>query len=356
MKKLKLLIFIACLATTLTACDTKVAYPESSSDQIAKEDALAQTDDSDEDKDTLAQTDDSDENKTDDSDKKKSDDSSDTSDAQTDETQSDDSDSDEATISTDNNTATADSGMTPFEAHGKLTLNGTKIVDANNEPFQIKGVSTHGIAWFPQYVNADAFASVRNDWNGNCMRLAMYSDEDNGYCSGGNKDNLKQLVKDGVQYATDLGMYVIIDWHVLGEQNPNVHKDEAKQFFAEMSSLYADYDNVLYEICNEPNGNVNWSSIKKYAEEVIPVIRKNDSDALIIVGTPTWSQDVDQAAKDPIKGYDNILYTIHFYADTHKEDLRRKARIAIDANLPLFCTEFGICDASGNGKCNQTEA
>lgn len=244
----------------------------------------------------------------------------------------------------------------PFEAHGKLCLNGTKIVDASGNPFQIKGVSTHGIAWFPQYVNYDAFATLRDDWGVNCIRLAMYSDESSGYCSGGDRERLKNLVVNGVNYATELGMYVIIDWHVLGEHDPNVHKDEAKVFFDEMSKLYADYDNVLYEICNEPNGNVNWEDVKRYAEDVIPVIRANSPDSLIIIGTPTWSQDVDIASKSPITGYDNLLYTIHFYADTHRQDLRNKVKTAIDNGLPLFCSEFGICDASGNGNNNRDEA
>lgn len=237
-----------------------------------------------------------------------------------------------------------------------LNLKGTQIVDSKGNPVQLKGVSTHGIGWFPQYVNYDAFKCMRDSWNVNCVRLAMYSDEGAGYCTGGNPDGLKSLVNKGVGYATDLGMYVIIDWHVLGEQDPNVHIEEAKEFFKEMSSKYADNDNVIYEICNEPNGSATWDNVKGYAEDVIDVIRQNDDDALIIVGTTTWSQDVDIAAEDPITDYDNIMYAIHFYAGTHKDDLRKKMTAALDAGLPLFCSEFGICDASGNGDIDPEEA
>lgn len=273
-------------------------------------------------------------------------------DASTEETSSDDASSDTASSDT-----AKDNSVQPGNEGGmKLSLNGTQIVDSNNNPFRLKGVSTHGIGWFPQYVNYDAFKCMRDTWGINCVRLAMYSDEGAGYCTGGNKNDLKALINKGVGYATDLGMYVIIDWHVLGEGDPNVHKDDAIEFFREMSSNYARNDNVLYEICNEPNGNVKWPEVKKYAEEVIPVIRERDKDALIIVGTPTWSQDVDVAAKDPIKGYDNILYAIHFYADTHKDDLRNKMANALNRGLPLFCSEFGICDASGNGAINVAEA
>jgi len=244
---------------------------------------------------------------------------------------------------------------TPVEVHGKLSVNGTQLVDCNGNAFQIKGVSTHGIAWFPQYVNYDAFKTLRDEWGVNCVRLAMYSGEYNGYCTGGNQSDLKNTVNNGVDYATQLGMYVIIDWHVLGDQNPNTYKDQAKSFFSEMSEKYAGYSNVLYEICNEPNGGTTWSDVKSYAEEVIPLIKANDPNAIIVVGTPTWSQDVNLAAADPITGYSNIMYALHFYADTHRDDLRNRMVAAINSGIPIFVTEFGICDASGSGANNYTE-
>ena len=260
---------------------------------------------------------------------------------------------------TDKNDPSADSQKddenNPLQAHGALSVKGTQLVDKTGKPFQLRGVSTHGLNWFPEYVNADAFASMKNDWKINCVRLAMYTAEGGSYCEGGNKENLKNIVSQGVEYATNLGLYVIIDWHVLHDLDPNKYKADALAFFDEMSAKYADYDNVIYEICNEPNGGTSWDQIKSYANEVIPVIKKNNPDAVIVVGTPNWSQDVDIAAKDPITGYDNIMYTIHFYADTHRDDLRAKMKTALDSGLPVFCTEFGICDASGAGANNMTE-
>lgn len=239
--------------------------------------------------------------------------------------------------------------------HGALSVDGASLVDQNGEPYQLYGMSTHGIAWFPQFVNKDAFRTLRDDWNTNCIRLAMYSGENNGYCTGGNKEDLKNLIHNGVSYATELGMYVIIDWHVLGDQDPNVYKSEAIAFFEEMSSAYADYTNVIYEICNEPNGYATWDSVKSYAEEVIPVIRENDSDAVILVGTPTWSQNIDQAAANPLD-FDNIMYTFHFYAGTHKDSLRERLDTCVSNGLPVFVSEFGICDASGNGSLDYDSA
>lgn len=247
-------------------------------------------------------------------------------------------------------------GKTPFELHGALAVDGNHIVDENGKPFQICGVSTHGLGWFPQYVNQDAVYSLRDDFGANTLRLAMYTAEGEGYCTGGNKDNLKKLVTNGVDYCTNAGMYAIIDWHILHDLDPNVYKDEAKAFFAEMSKKYANNKNVIYEICNEPNGGTSWASVKSYAEEIIPVIRANSPDAIIVVGTPTWSQDVDVAIKDPIKNPKNIVYAVHFYADTHKDNIRNKVKAAEDAGFPVLISEFSICDASGNGFNNVAEA
>lgn len=237
---------------------------------------------------------------------------------------------------------------TPYGQHGALHVENGKLTDADGNIVQLYGMSTHGIAWFPQYINYDSFRTLRDDWNTNCIRLAMYTAEYGGYCAGGDKEQLKQLVRDGVSYATELGMYVIVDWHILSDCDPNQNKDEAIAFFREMSEAFADNDNVLYEICNEPNSGTSWDSIKSYAEEVIPVIREQKPDAVILVGTPTWSQEIDKAAASPLT-FDNIMYTLHFYAGTHKDDLRNRLETCAQNNLPVFVSEFGMCDASGNG-------
>ena len=232
--------------------------------------------------------------------------------------------------------------------HGALKVDGTQLVDQNDEAIQLYGMSTHGIGWFPQFVSYDTFKTLRDDWNTNCVRLAMYTHEYNGYCSGGDQEYLKSLVCTGVDAATELGMYVMIDWHVLQDQDPNIYKEQSLAFFKEMSEKYADNTNVIYEICNEPNGYATWESVKSYAEEVIPVIRENDPDSVIVVGTPTWSQDIDKAQANPLDE-ENILYALHFYAGTHKEALWNRLDTCVQNGLPVIVSEFGMCDASGNG-------
>lgn len=238
---------------------------------------------------------------------------------------------------------------------GALRVSGNRLVDKNGTAIQLRGISTHGLAWFPGYINDACFRQLRSEWNANVVRLAMYTAESGGYCTGGNRGELTELVKKGVRLATSNDLYAIVDWHILSDNNPNMHVSEAKTFFNDISSTFANNTNVLYEICNEPNGGTSWNDIKKYANQVIPVIRKNDPDAVIIVGTPTWSQEVDKAAASPLN-QGNVLYALHFYAATHKDDLRNRLVGAVRGGLPVFVSEFGICDASGNGSIDQGSA
>ena len=233
--------------------------------------------------------------------------------------------------------------------NGALSVKGTQLVDEKGQAVQLRGISTHGIAWFPDFVNQDAVMQLGKDWGANLFRIAMYTDENGGYCTDGDKEKLKALVTDGVEYAKQADMYVIVDWHILHDSNPLTHKAEALQFFKEMTEKLKGEKHVLYEICNEPNSGCSWEDIKTYANEVIPVIRENAPEAVILVGTPTWSQEIEKPQNDPITGYDNIMYTLHFYAATHKEDLRSKMVNAVEAGTPVFVSEYGLCDASGNG-------
>lgn len=246
----------------------------------------------------------------------------------------------------------------PYKAHGKLAVSGTDLVDASGSKFQLKGVSTHGLTWFADFVSKDTYQYFKDSVGINLVRFAMYTDtgDSYGYCSGGNKLEIEELLGKGVDAATDLGLYAIIDWHILNDNDPNMHIDDAKDFFDRISKKYASYGNVIYEIANEPNGGTTWDSVKSYAETIIPIIRKNAPDAIIIVGTPTWSQDVDVAAADPITDQTNLMYAVHFYAATHKDDLRNKVQSALDSGLPIFVSEFGLCDASGNGSIDYDQS
>ena len=259
--------------------------------------------------------------------------------------------------SNQNNTTSTSSGFAGRQTLGALSVNNGKLVDKNGKPAMLRGISTHGLSWYPQYVKEDTFRFLRDTYGVNVIRLAMYTAEYNGYCTGdaNNRQTLNNLITEGINHATNLGMYVIVDWHILSDSNPLQYKEEAKEFFARVSSQYQNYNNIIYEICNEPNGGTSWQDIKSYANEIIPVIRQNDKDAVILVGTPNWSQYLYEAANSPLD-FDNVMYTLHFYAATHKDDLRGILQSALNQNLPVFVSEFGICDASGNGGLDVSSA
>ena len=239
---------------------------------------------------------------------------------------------------------------------GKLQVVDGKLSNEAGEPVMLRGISTHSILVSEQYINEECFSDVANVIGANVIRLAMYTSGMGvaGYCTGGDKNGLLETIDKGVSYAKNSDMYVIIDWHILDDGDPNKFIEEAKDFFETVSAKYKNEKHVLYEICNEPN-KVEWSHIKSYAETIIPIIRGNDPKAVVIVGTPDYSQDVDAAAEDPLE-YDNVLYTLHFYSATHGQWLRDKAQAAVSKGLALFVTEFGITASNGGFPYDKDEA
>ncbi|MCR5547108.1 MAG: glycoside hydrolase family 5 protein [Lachnospiraceae bacterium] len=232
----------------------------------------------------------------------------------------------------------------------RLHVDGKYLKNAKNKTVQLKGISTHGISWYPEYINDKCFKQLHK-WGANVVRLAMYSSEYNGYCTGdeANKKALKKRIETGVKLAKKYKMYVIIDWHIMNtDGNPLIHEKEAREFFTWASKKFKNTPNVIYEICNEPCNGTTWNDITSYANNIIPIIRKKASKSVIIVGTPNWSQELDKAVAAPLT-YKNIMYALHFYAATHGDDLRKVLTLALNNGLPVFVSEFSICDASGNG-------
>ncbi|MDP6634559.1 MAG: glycoside hydrolase family 5 protein [Phycisphaerae bacterium] len=233
--------------------------------------------------------------------------------------------------------------------HGRLRVQGNRIVDKNGKPVALHGMSLFWSQWMGQYYNSGAVKWLRDDWGCTVVRAAM-AIEHGGYLKNPKRE--KEKVFKVVQAAIDLGIYVIVDWH---DHNAHKHTQQAKEFFAELARTYGKYPNVLYETWNEPLNKHDWSRvIKPYHQAVIPAIRKHAPDSLILCGTQTWSQDVDKAARDPLR-FRNIAYVLHFYAATHKQSLRNKAAAALKAGAALMVTEWGTSEASGSGKLDYDE-
>jgi endoglucanase len=209
---------------------------------------------------------------------------------------------------------------------------------------------------FSDILTKKSLKVLRDDWGVNTVRIAMYTEEWGGYTTGSDyAKQAKAKVNSGVEAATSLGMYAVIDWHILNDGNPQTHQSEAVSFFAEMAKKYKNNKNVIYEICNEPNGNVTWSAnIKPYAQKIVSTIRKYDKNAIIIVGTGTWSQDIQDVVNNQLKS-SNIVYALHFYANTHGSWLRQRFSECYSSGLPILVSEFGTCSADGNGTVNSSE-
>lgn len=241
------------------------------------------------------------------------------------------------------------------QKNGQLKVTDGQLTDSEGQPLQLRGMSSHGVTWYPEYTSYSAIKTTR-DYGANLFRIAMYSDHAPG---GYNYDKTTAEFGTAIMYtaienALSADMYVIADWHLLEDQNPLVQTDSALPFLEELSSRYAGEPGLIYEICNEPNGETTWSDIKAYAEKIIPVIRANSPNALIIVGTPHYSSNLQPAMEAPLP-YDNILYSYHYYSGITYYGFQETLDAAKEQEFPVFVSEWGISKDETTGKL-QTEA
>jgi endoglucanase len=241
-------------------------------------------------------------------------------------------------------------GQTPVAINGQLHVCGVNLCNRYNRPIQLRGMSTHGLQWFASCYNDSSLNALASDWQADLLRISMYVQE-GGYET--NPSGFTSQVNNLVDEAQERGLYAMIDFHTLTPGDPMYNLDRAKTFFAAVSARNASKNNVIYEITNEPNG-VSWATIKNYAEQVIPVIRANDPDAVIIVGTRGWSSlgvsdgsNANEIISNPVNA-SNIMYAFHFYAASHKDNYRAEVERAA-RSLPLFVTEFGTVTYTGGG-------
>lgn len=235
----------------------------------------------------------------------------------------------------------------PVKKHGKLKVVGTQLTDEHNQPVVLRGVSYGWHCFWPRFYNAGTVSWLANDWKCDVVRAAMGVEPKDGYLE--KPEWSTEEMKKVIDAAIKDNIYVIIDWH-----SHNIKLNEAKKFFTEMAAAYGKYPNVIYEIFNEPDYET-WEEVKNYSTEVMKTIRAIDPDNIILVGSPHWDQDVHIVADDPLKGFDNIMYTLHYYAATHKQDLRDRGDYALKKGIPLFISESAGMEASGDSALNYPE-
>lgn len=235
----------------------------------------------------------------------------------------------------------------PVKKHGQLKVDGTLLKDEKGNTVVLRGMSFGWHNFWPRFYTAGAVKELHNNWQCSVVRAAMGIEPKNGYKE--KPEESTRLMKTVIDAAIKEGIYVIIDWH-----SHNINLEEAKKFFAEMAQTYGKYPNVIYEIFNEPDQE-SWKDVKAYSEELISTIRAIDKDNIILVGNPHWDQDIHLVADDPIKGVENIMYTVHFYAATHKQSLRDRCDYALQKNIPIFISESAGMEATGDGPINDAE-
>lgn len=235
----------------------------------------------------------------------------------------------------------------PVNDHGSLQVKSAQLTDQKSNPLVLRGMSFGWHNYWPRFYNADAVAWLHKDWKVSIVRAAMGVEPEHGYLQ--DPQGSKEKIKAVVDAAIKEGIYVIIDWHC-----HNIKLAEAKEFFTEMASTYGKFPNVIYELFNEPDYE-SWNDVKAYSIELIKTIRAIDPDNIILVGNPHWDQDINLVADDPIKGFENIMYTMHFYAATHKQELRDKTDYALKKGIPVFISECAGMESSGNGPINDEE-
>jgi endoglucanase len=232
----------------------------------------------------------------------------------------------------------------PVSYYGKLKvregrpfIEGVKEGRENNIWMQVRGVSFFWSQWGSSFYNANAVERLAKDWKAEIVRVAYGQD---------NAAN-KQTIKTVIDAAIENDVYIIIDWHSHTAHNQTV---VAQDFFAEMAQIYGQCDGVIFELYNEPT-SVDWAGIKNYAEQVIPVIR-NHSENLILVGTPSYSQRIQDVVGKAIDDI-NVGYVVHFYAASHRlSNWQNDIDAAWQSGLPIFVTEYGTTSADGG--CSPT--
>ncbi len=236
--------------------------------------------------------------------------------------------------------------------NGWLHTRGSKLLNNKDEVISLKGLSTHGIQWYKELYTYDNIKYLKDEWKINVFRVALYTDPaQDGYIKN---HNLKADVKKIIDYCIDLDLYVIVDWHILADNNPQKYEEEAIEFFSDISHQYRNHPNIIYEICNEPSGEITWVDVKEYATKVINTIRDNSPSSLIIVGIPEWCKKLDVVASNPLN-INNIMYAVHFYAGTDNAILQSKMSRFLNKELPIFVSECGITSSNGDGKIYEDE-
>lgn len=173
-----------------------------------------------------------------------------------------------------------------------------------------------------------------------------------------------KLLDQAVQWCTELGMYIIIDWHTIGNlkmemfQDPmyNTTQKETFEFWRTIAQHFSGHNTVaFYELFNEPTiyrgrlGRMSWSEWKKLNEDMISLIRAYDAQAIPLVAGLDWAYDLTPLLIEPIEA-EGIGYVTHPYANKRPKPWEPKWEENFGfaaGRYPILATEFGLSMPKG---------
>lgn len=243
----------------------------------------------------------------------------------------------------------------PVSRYGELKAKNGQLVGScpqyASTAVQVKGMSlfwSSGNTYSTDFYTEKGINRMVDDMGVEVVRFALgaadekFNSSGRSYTTGGEAFQ-KAMLKAVVNAAIDKDIYVIIDWHI---ESSSGYTSDAVKFFEYAAQEYGAYNNVIFEIWNEPTGDMG--TVKNHADQVIPAIRKY-SDNLILVGSPGWSSQPDACANAGISD-NNYGCTLHFYAASHKMGgYDKAAESAMSKGIPVFATEWGTVNANGDG-------
>ena len=206
-----------------------------------------------------------------------------------------------------------------------------------------------------EHWNKAYFKEIKN-WGGNIVRFPVHP---TAWTKLG-KENYLKLIDDGVTWATELGMYVIIDWHSIGNLQTEMYQDDMydttlKQTYDFWRTIAVKYGKnptvAFYELYNEPTtyrntlGTATWESWKKINEEMITIIRANGGEGIPLVAGFNWAYDLTPVKENPIDA-EGIGYVCHPYPEKRAKPWKDQWTADwgfVKEKYPLILTEIGFC-------------
>lgn len=250
-----------------------------------------------------------------------------------------------------------------FSQLDKIVVDGNKFVKEDGFAIVFRGVNASDPAKLHrnQHWNKAYFDEVKN-WGANIIRFPVHPEQ---WRLHGETEYL-QFLDQGVAWAGEVGLHVIIDWHSIGNLRSGLYQNEmydtdlkeTYRFWRTIARHYKGNNTVAFlEFYNEPTlyngelGTCSWSQWKEIMEELITIVRANGSEAIPLIAGFNWAYDLTEVKENPINAA-GIAYVSHPYPQKRKKPWEDKWTADwgfVAEKYPLILTEIGFCGPDDKG-------